>query len=176
MKFTETKIHGVFVIELEKHEDDRGWFARAWCCEEFAAHGLPTDLAQTNLSHNAQRGTVRGMHFQTAPHAEAKLVRCVAGAVHDIALDLRPESPTFKQSVATELSADNGRAVFLPEGIAHGFQTLTDDATLFYQMSAPYAPEFARGVRWDDAAFQIEWPIAEAIVCEHDLAFPIFTE
>lgn len=176
MKFTETKIHGVFVIELEKHEDDRGWFARAWCCEEFTAHGLPTDLAQTNLSHNAQRGTVRGMHFQTAPHAEAKLVRCVAGAVHDIALDLRPESPTFKQSVATELSADNGRAVFLPEGIAHGFQTLTDDATLFYQMSAPYAPEFARGVRWDDAAFQIEWPIAEAIVCEHDLAFPIFTE
>ena len=176
MKFTETKIHGVFVIELEKHEDDRGWFARAWCCEEFAVHGLPTDLAQTNLSHNAQRGTVRGMHFQTAPHAEAKLVRCVAGAVHDIALDLRPESPTFKQSVATELSADNGRAVFLPEGIAHGFQTLTDDATLFYQMSAPYAPEFARGVRWDDAAFQIEWPIAEAIVCEHDLAFPIFTE
>jgi dTDP-4-dehydrorhamnose 3,5-epimerase len=176
MKFTETKIHGVFVIELEKHEDDRGWFARAWCCEEFAAHGLPTDLAQTNLSHNAQRGTVRGMHFQTAPHAEAKLVRCVAGGVHDIALDLRPESPTFKQFVATELSAGNGRAVFLPEGIAHGFQTLTDDATLFYQMSAPYAPEFARGVRWDDAAFQIEWPIAEAIVCEHDLAFPIFTE
>ena len=176
MKFTETKIHGVFVIELEKHEDDRGWFARAWCCEEFAAHGLPTDLAQTNLSHNAQRGTVRGMHFQTAPHAEAKLVRCVAGAVHDIALDLRPESPTFKQSVATELSADNGRAVFLPEGIAHGFQTLTDDATLFYQMGAPYAPEFARGVRWDDAAFQIEWPIAEAIVCERDAAFPDFTE
>ena len=119
MKFTETKIYGVFVIELEKHEDDRGWFARAWCCEEFTAHGLPTDLAQTNLSHNAQRGTVRGMHFQTAPHAEAKLVRCIAGAVHDIALDLRPESPTFKQSVATELSADNGRAVFLPEGIAH---------------------------------------------------------
>ena len=176
MKFTETKIHGVFVIELEKHEDDRGWFARAWCCEEFTAHGLPTDLAQTNLSHNAQRGIVRGMHFQTAPHAEAKLVRCVAGAVHDIALDLRPESPTFKQSVATELSADNGRAVFLPEGIAHGFQTLTDDATLFYQMSAPYAPEFARGVRWDDAAFQIEWPIAEAIVCERDLVFPEFTE
>ena len=176
MKFTETKIHGVFVIELEKHEDDRGWFARAWCCEEFTAHGLPTDLAQTNLSHNAQRGTVRGMHFQTAPHAEAKLVRCVAGAVHDIALDLRPESPTFKQSVAIELSADNGRAVFLPEGIAHGFQTLTDDATLFYQMGAPYAPEFARGVRWDDATFQIEWPIAEAIVCERDAAFPDFIE
>ena len=176
MKFTETKIPGVFVIELERHEDDRGWFARAWCREEFAAHGLPTDLAQCNLSHNTQRGTVRGMHFQTASHSEAKLVRCVAGAVHDVALDLRPESPTFKLSFATELSAENGRALFLPEGIAHGFQTLTDDATLFYQMSTPYAPEAASGVRWNDAAFQIEWPIADLIVGERDLAFPDFTE
>ncbi len=176
MKFNETKIAGVFVIELEKHADERGWFARAWCREEFAVHGLPTDLAQTNLSHNTQRGTVRGMHFQTAPDAEAKLVRCVAGAVHDVALDLRPESPTFKQSIATELSAENCLAVFLPEGVAHGFQTLTDETTLFYQMSAPYAPESASGVRWDDAAFQIQWPIAEAIVCERDLSFPDFTE
>ena len=176
MKFTETKISGVFVIELECQEDDRGWFARAWCREDFAAHGLPTDLAQTNLSHNTQRSTVRGMHFQTAPNAEVKLIRCVAGVVHDIALDLRPESPTFKQSVATELSADNGLAMFLPEGIAHGFQTLTDNATLFYQMNTPYASESASGVRWDDAAFQIEWPIAEAIVCERDAAFPDFTE
>ena len=174
MKFTETKIHGVFIIELKKHEDDRGWFARAWCREEFAAHCLPADFAQSNLSHNTQCGTVRGMHFQTTPHAEAKLVRCVTGTVHDIALDLRPESPTFKQSVAIELSADNGRAVFLPEGIAHGFQTLTDDATLFYQMSAPYVPEATSGVRWNDAAFQIEWPIAEAIVCERDQAFKDF--
>jgi len=169
MKFTETKIAGVFVIELERHEDDR-----AWCREEFAAHGLSTDLVQTNLSHNTQRGTVRGMHFQTAPHAEAKLVRYVAGTVHDVALDLRTESPTFKQSFAIELSAANGRAVYLPEGIAHGFQSLTNDATLFYQMSAPYEPESANGVRWDDAAFQIEWPIAEAIVCERDQAFKDF--
>ena len=176
MKFTETIIPGVFVIELKRHEDDRGWFARAWCRKEFAAHGLPTDLVQTNLSHNTQRGTVRGIHFQTAPNAEVKLIRCVVGVVHDIALDLRPESPTFKESVATELSADNGLAMFLPEGIAHGFQTLTDNATLFYQMSTPYAPESASGVRWDDAAFQIEWPIAEAIVCERDAAFPDFTE
>ena len=176
MKFTETKINGVFVIELEKHADDRGWFARVWCREEFATHGLPTDLAQTNLSYNVQRGTVRGMHFQTAPHAEAKLIRCVAGAVHDVALDLRPEPPTFKQSFATELSAENGLAVFLPEGVAHGFQTLTDDATLFYQMSAPYAPESASGVRWDDAAFQIQWPITGVIVCARDLSFPDFTE
>jgi dTDP-4-dehydrorhamnose 3,5-epimerase len=176
MKFTETKIPGVFIIELECQEDDRGWFARAWCCEEFTAHGLPSDLAQCNLSQNTQRGTVRGMHFQTTPHAEAKLVRCVAGEVHDVALDLRPESPTFKQSFATELSAENGRAVFLPEGIAHGFQTLTDHATLFYQMSTPYAQEAASGVRWNDVAFQIEWPIADPIVCERDLAFPDFTE
>ena len=176
MKFAETKIPGVFVIELERHDDDRGWFARAWCCEEFAANGLPTDLAQCNLSHSAQRGTVRGMHLQTAPYSEAKLVRCVAGAVHDVALDLRPESPTFKQFFATELTAENGRAVFLPEGIAHGFQTLADNATLFYQMSTPYAPQFASGVRWNDAALQIEWPIAEAIVCERDLALPDFTE
>ena len=174
MKFTETKIAGVFVIELERHEDDRGWFARAWCREDFAAHGLPTDLAQTNLSHNTRRGTVRGMHFQTAPHAEIKFVRCVAGAVHDVALDLRPESPTFKQFVATELSAENGRAVFLPEGIAHGFQTLTDDATLFYQMSVPYTPEAVDGVRWNDFAFNLEWPIADPIVCARDSAFPDF--
>ena len=176
MKVTETKIHGVFVIELERHEDDRGWFARAWCRDEFAANGLPTDLAQCNLSHNAQCGTVRGMHLQTAPYSEAKLVRCVGGAVHDVALDLRPESPTFKQFYATELTAENGRAVFLPEGIAHGFQTLADNATLFYQMSTPYAPQFASGVRWNDAALQIEWPIAGAIVCERDLALPDFTE
>ncbi len=116
------------------------------------------------------------MHFQSVPHSEAKLVRCVAGAVHDVALDLRPESPTFKQSFATELTAENGRAMFLPEGIAHGFQTITDNATLFYQMSTPYAPEAVNGVRWNDAAFQIEWPIADPIVCALDLAFPDFIQ
>ena len=176
MKFTETNLSGVYIVELERHEDERGWFARAWCREEFVENGLPSDLAQCNLSHNAQRGTLRGLHFQIAPYAETKLVRCVAGAVYDMALDLRPDSPTFKQSVATELSAANGRAVFLPEGIAHGFQTLTDDATLFYQMSVPYAPEAASGVRWDDSAFQIVWSLAEAIVCKRDAAFPDFTE
>ena len=114
------------------------------------------------------------MHYQTAPLAEAKVVRCVAGAVHDVALDLRPESPTFKQSFATELTAENGRAVFLPEGIAHGFQTLMDDTTLFYQMSAPYAPEAVNGVRWNDSAFNLKWPIADSIVCSRDSAFPDF--
>jgi dTDP-4-dehydrorhamnose 3,5-epimerase len=176
MKFTETKIPGVFFIGLERHEDDRGWFARAWCCEEFAAHGLSTDLAQCNLSHNAQRGTVRGMHFQTAPHAEVKLVRCMAGAVQDVALDLRSDSSTFKQSFAVELSAANGVALFIPEGVAHGFQTLMDDTTLFYQMSAPYVPEAIDGVRWNDPAFNIEWPITDPIMYDRDTAFPDFIE
>jgi|TARA_B100001971_G_scaffold204053_1_gene219778 dTDP-4-dehydrorhamnose 3,5-epimerase len=174
MKFTETKLSGVYVVELECHEDERGWFARAWCREEFAAHDLSADLAQCNLSHNARCGTLRGLHFQTAPHAEAKLVRCVAGAVHDVALDLRPDSPTFKQSFAVELSTANGVAMFIPEGIAHGFQTLIDDTTLFYQMSAPYAPEAVDGVRWNDSVFNLKWPIADPIVCARDSAFPDF--
>ena len=130
------------------------------------------DLAQCNLSHNARRGTLRGMHFQTVPHAEAKLVRCVAGAVHDVALDLRPESATYKQSFATELSATNGRALFMPEGIAHGFQTLADDSTLFYQMSTAYEAEAATGVRWNDPAFQIDWPLTDPIVNDRDQSFP----
>ena len=134
--------------------------------------GLSVDLAQCNLSHNARRGTLRGMHFQVVPHAEAKMVRCVSGAVHDVALDLRPESATYKQSFATELSATNGRALFMPEGIAHGFQTLADDSTLFYQMSTAYEAEAATGVRWNDPAFQIDWPLADPIVNDRDQSFP----
>ena len=165
----------MYIVELERHDDQRGWFARSWCREEFAAHGLPADFTQCNLSHNAQSGTLRGLHFQTAPHAEAKLVRCVAGAVYDLALDLRSDSSTFKQTFAAELSATNGVALFIPEGIAHGFQTLMDDTTLFYQMSAPYVPESVSGVCWNDSAFNLEWPIADPIVCERDLTFPDFT-
>ena len=172
MQFTETHLPGVYVIDLDRHEDDRGWFARAWCREAFAAQGLSVDLAQCNLSHNARRGTLRGMHFQAVPHVEAKLVRCVAGAVHDVALDLRPESPTYKKSFATELSATNGRALFMPEGIAHGFQALADDSTLFYQMSTAYEAEAAAGVRWNDPAFQIDWPLADPIVNDRDQSFP----
>lgn len=175
MHFTETQLPGVFVIELDRHEDERGWFARAWCREEFAKHGLPLEFAQNSISYNAQRGTLRGMHFQTAPHAEAKLIRCVAGAVHDVALDLRPDSPTFKQSFATELSAENGRALFLPEGIAHGFQTLADDSALHYQMTAPYVAEVSTGVHWNDPAFDLEWPVAEPILSERDQAWPDFS-
>ena len=176
MKFIETDIYGVVVIELEKHEDDRGWFARAWCREEFTAHGLPIDFVECNLSYNEKRSTLRGMHFQSPPHVEAKLVRCVVGAVHDVALDLRPDSPTFRQSIGVELSAARGRAVFLPEGIAHGFQTLTDHSTLFYQMSSAYSPEGAAGVRWDDPAFGIEWPLTNPIVSVRDQAFDLYSE
>ena len=176
MQFTKTQLPGVFVIELDRHEDDRGWFARTWCREEFAKHGLPIDLAQCSISHNAQRGTLRGIHFQAAPHAEAKLIRCVAGVAHDVVLDLRPDSPTFKQSLATELSASNGRALFLPEGIAHGFQTLTDDSTLFYQMNSPYVVGAATGVRWDDPVFNIEWPLPNPILNSRDQAWPDFAE
>jgi dTDP-4-dehydrorhamnose 3,5-epimerase len=175
MKFVETDISGVVVIELEKHEDERGWFARAWCREKFAAHDLPIDLVECNLSYNEKRGTLRGMHFQVAPYAEAKLVRCVSGSAHDVALDLRPESPSYRKSIGFELSADSGRSLFLPEGIAHGFQTLVDHSTLFYQMSSAYSPEAAAGVRWDDPAFGIEWPLADPIVSERDQAFPDFT-
>ena len=176
MKFVETDISGVVVIELEKHEDERGWFARAWCREEFNVHDLPIDLVECNISYNEKRGTLRGMHFQATPHAEAKLVRCVMGAVHDVALDLRPESPSYKKSIGIELSAHSGRAVFLPEGVAHGFQTLTDHSTLFYQMSSAYSPEAAAGVRWDDLAFGIEWPLANPIVSVRDQAFDLYSE
>ena len=175
MKFIETNIYGVVVIELEKHEDERGWFARAWCREEFTAHDLPIDLVECNLSYNEKRGTLRGMHFQVEPYAEAKLVRCVAGAAHDVALDLRPDSSSYRKSIGIELSADSGRAVFLPEGIAHGFQTLTDHSILFYQMSSAYSHEATAGVRWDDSAFGIEWPLADPIVSARDQSFPDFT-
>ena len=175
MQFTETQLPGVFVIELDRLEDERGWFARTWCRDEFEQHGLPVEWTQNSLSHNAQRGTLRGLHFQTAPHAEAKLVRCVSGAVHDVALDLRPDSPTFKQSFAIELTAANGRALFLPEGIAHGFQTLADDSTLFYQMTTAYVAEAASGVRWDDPAFDVDWPLPDPILNDRDLAWPDFT-
>ena len=176
MQFTETPLPGVFVLELDRLEDERGWFARTWCREEFAQRGLPVELAQCSISHNAQSGTLRGMHFQAAPHAEAKLIHCVAGAVHDVALDLRPDSTTFKQSLATELSASNGRALFLPEGIAHGFQTLADDSTLFYQMTSPYVVGAETGVRWDDPSFNIEWPMPDPILNNRDQAWPDFAE
>lgn len=175
MKFTPTKLAGVWLVDMERHADERGWFARTWCTEEFAAHGLPKSFSQCSVSFNRRRGTLRGMHYQVAPHAEAKLVRCVRGALFDVALDLRPDSATFKQSVSAELTPDNGRALFIPEGCAHGFQTLAADTEVLYQIVGEHHPASGRGVRWDDPAFGIQWPLpAEVFVSPRDGALPSF--
>ena len=160
MKFTPTKIAGVWIVDMERHEDDRGWFARTWCSEEFRKHGLKPNLSQCSASFNRLRGTLRGMHWQAAPHEEAKLVRCVRGAMFDVALDVRPDSATFKQWVSAELTPENGRALYVPEGCAHGFQTLADDTEVFYQIAGEYHPASGRGARWDDPALGIAWPLA----------------
>jgi len=164
MIFVETKLSGAFVIELERLEDERGFFARSFDEKEFAARGLAARWVQCNVSFNKKKGTLRGMHYQVAPHAEAKLVRCTMGAIYDVIIDLRPDSPTFKQWVAFELSADNRRMLYIPEGFAHGFQTLTDNSEVFYQMCESYHPESARGVRWNDPTFAIEWPLYNALI------------
>jgi len=174
MTFTETAIRGVFIVDLERMEDERGFFARSFCQEEFRARGLKTEIAQSNVSFNRRQGTLRGMHLQVAPAAEAKLVRCTRGAVHDVIVDLRPEAPTYCKWVAVRMTEHDGRALYIPEGIAHGFQTLRDNTELFYQMFRAYAPEWQRGVRWDDPAFGIEWPIPNAIISERDMSYPPF--
>lgn len=172
MLFKETKLQGVFLIELERLEDDRGFFARSWCQREFETHGLNPRLVQCNISFNHHKGTLRGLHYQAAPHGEAKLVRCTRGAVYDAIVDLRPHSPTFKQWCAVELTADNHRMMYIPEGCAHGAQTLVDGTELFYQMSEFYHPESARGVRWNDPAFGIEWPFPEpTVISEKDRTY-----
>ena len=175
MKFTETRLPGAFVIEIEPIEDERGFFARSWCAREFAARGLNACLAQCDISFNTRKGILRGMHYQAKPHEEAKLVRCTRGALYDVALDLRPDSPTYKSWVGVELTAENRKMLYIPEGCAHGFQTLEPETEVFYQMSACYAPGAARGVRWDDPAFGIEWPFAERILSDKDASYPLFT-
>jgi dTDP-4-dehydrorhamnose 3,5-epimerase len=173
MRFLPTKLAGAYLIEPEPWEDARGLFARTYCRDEFAAHGLNTAWVQCNVSFNRLAGTLRGMHWQAEPHAEVKLVRCTRGAAFDVIADVRPDSPTYRQWVGVELIADNRRAVYVPAGFAHGFQTLTDDTELFYQMSEFYHPELASGVRWDDPSLGIEWPPAEQrVIAERDLSFP----
>jgi dTDP-4-dehydrorhamnose 3,5-epimerase len=161
MIFRETPLAGAILIELEPVADERGSFARTFAADEFAAHGLETRVVQCNTSTNARAGTLRGLHYQAAPRAEAKLVRCVRGAIFDVVVDLRPGSPTYCDWYGVELSASNLRMLFVPVGLAHGFQTLVDDAEVLYQMSEEYSAEHARGVRWDDPAFGIEWPEAD---------------
>lgn len=175
MKFSETPLHGAFVVEIEPRLDERGFFARAWCEREFREHGLNPALSQCNVSWNTKAGTLHGMHYQEAPYAEAKLVRCTRGAMFDAIVDLRLDSPTYTRWYGLELSADNRRMIYVPEGFAHGYQTLVDDTELYYQVSVPYQPNAARGVRWDDPAFGIQWPEASGrTMAERDRTYPDF--
>lgn len=176
MIFTETELPGAYVIDLERREDERGFFARAWCAEEFAEYGLSTRLVQANISFNVRQSTVRGMHFQVKPHAEAKVVRCTRGAIFDAIIDLRPESETYKRWIGVELDAEGRRALYVPEGFAHGYQTLMPDTETMYQVSEYYAPQAEDGVRWDDPAFGIDWPDpANAFLSEKDRSWPDFS-
>src|SRR5579864_2458099 len=164
MRFSETKLRGAFVVDLDRHVDERGYFARTFCEQEFERHGLPTRFPQCNLSRNAKARTLRGMHYQAAPRFESKLVRCTAGGIYDVIVDLRPDSATRFQWVGVELTAENGRALFIPERFAHGFVTLENATDVFYHMGAPFHGESARGVRWDDPRFGIEWPVAPEVI------------
>jgi dTDP-4-dehydrorhamnose 3,5-epimerase len=172
MIFHATPLAGAYWIEAERIEDERGFFARTWDFAQFAGLGLDTDLAQTNLSFNRRAGTLRGMHFQLPPHSESKLVRCVQGRLYDVIVDLRPQSPTFLRWFGVELSADNLVSLFVPKGFAHGFQTLADDTMVYYQMSDAYAPAAAGGLRWDDPALAIDWPLPVSVIAARDAGYP----
>jgi dTDP-4-dehydrorhamnose 3,5-epimerase len=174
MKFTKSKISGVYLIDLDKFEDERGFVAYAWNAQEFIAQGLDAKFVEMIVSYNFRKGTLRGMHYQSQPYAQTKLVHCTRGAIFDVAIDLRPESPTFKQWDAAELTGQNRRMFYIPEGCAHGFQTLEDNTEVFYQMSNEYAPAHAGGVRWDDPAFKIEWPEDSRTIIARDRDYPDF--
>jgi dTDP-4-dehydrorhamnose 3,5-epimerase len=172
--FRPTKIGGAYAIEPERHADERGSFARAWCTREFEAHGLSPSIVQASISTNRKKGTLRGMHYSVPPHAEAKLVRCIKGAIYDVLLDLRRGSHTYLAWFAETLTRENGVALFVPEGVAHGFQTLEDESDVLYQMSEFYDPNCARGVRWNDPAFAIRWPLEEPVLSERDRTYESF--
>jgi dTDP-4-dehydrorhamnose 3,5-epimerase len=174
MVFIETKLVGAFIIQAEKKEDHRGFFARTWCQREFEAHGLESRLVQSSVSLSRKKGTLRGMHYQIPPYEETKLVRCLSGAIYDTIIDLRPLSSTFKQHLSVVLSAENYQMLYVPKGFAHGLQTLQDNTEVLYQMSEFYSPEHARGVRWNDPAFGIQWPEAERTITERDHSYPDF--
>lgn len=173
MKFTPTRLSDAVLIEMEKHRDDRGFFARTMCVEEFGQAGLETHYPQSSQSYNARAGTLRGMHFQSPPHAEVKLVRCVRGAVHDVIIDLRPDSPTHMRWQGFELSAENGRSLYIPKGFAHGFQTLVDETDVLYLISYAYVPGVGAGLRHDDPAFGIPWPLPVSVISERDRTWPL---
>ena len=174
MIFTETRLKGAFLIGIERHEDFRGYFARTFCEREFAERGLKTHFVQSSLSYNRLKGTLRGMHFQSTPMQETKLIRCTRGAIFDVIIDLRRDSPSFKEHFTVELTADDAGALYVPEGFAHGFQTLANDTELIYQMTEFFAPELSHGVRWDDPAFGIAWPAKVQVISERDRTYPNF--
>ena len=174
MIFSATGLGGAFIVDIERHDDERGFFARVHCAEEFAARGLAVALPQTSISHNARRGTLRGMHYQAAPHAEEKLVRCTAGAVFDVIVDIRADSPTYRRWFGAELSAANRRALYIPKGFAHGFLSLGDDAEVMYMISVAHTPQAARGFRWNDPLFGIAWPFEPLVMSARDAGYPSF--
>ena len=174
MNLVKTLLDGAYVVTLDCLTDERGFFARSFCRREFQDHGLNPCVAQCSISFNRRKGTLRGMHFQVEPHQEAKLVRCTMGSIFDVIIDLRPDSPTFKQYFSVTLSAENRTALYVPEGFAHGFQSLENNSEVFYQISEFYAPECARGVRWNDPAFAIQWPGDERMILDRDQSYPDF--
>jgi dTDP-4-dehydrorhamnose 3,5-epimerase len=174
MRFTETALPGAFIIELEPVKDKRGFFARSFCRREFMEHGLNPEIAQCNISFNRHKGTIRGMHYQAAPMDEAKLVRCTSGAIYDVIIDLRPSSPMYLKWFSVELAAEDYRMLYIPAGFAHGFQTLADNTGVFYQMSQFYSPAHGRGIRWDDPAFGIKWPLKNPVISEKDRSYEDF--
>ena len=177
MIFKETCLTGAYTIELEEHGDERGFFARAWCKKEFMTQGLTSNIVQTNFAFTKKKGTIRGMHYQIAPNEEAKLMRCIKGAIHDVIIDLRPESSTYKQWLGVELSSENRKMFYVPEGFAHGYQSLTDNVETFYMVSEFYSPDSERAVRWNDSAFSIEWPITKNLtISDKDRNWPDFSE
>jgi dTDP-4-dehydrorhamnose 3,5-epimerase len=174
MIFTETKLKGAYVVEIQKLKDERGFFARSWCRCEFEAHGLNSQLVQCDISFNARRGTMRGMHYQAKPYEEAKLIRCTMGSIYDVIVDIRPDSPSFKQYLGIILTPVNYKMLYVPEGFLHGFLTLENNTEVFYQMSEFYAPDHARGFRWNDPAFGIEWPENVRVISDRDRDYPDF--
>ncbi len=168
MIFKETKLKGVFIIEPEILADERGFFARVFCRNEFENRGIDFEIVQSSISYNRRKGTLRGMHWQAAPKQESKLVRCTKGAIYDVVVDINPASPTYGQWISIELNSENRKTIYVPEGFAHGFQTLEDDTEVFYQMNALYAPEYARTVRWNDPSFKIKWPLEVSAISEKD--------
>ena len=174
MKFIETTLTGAFIIEVDQIDDERGYFARSFCKTEFEQHGLISSIVQCNISFNKKQGTLRGIHFQEHPYEEAKIISCVQGRIFDVIVDLRKDSPTFCQWFGIELISNEHKMLYIPHGCGHGFQTLTDESVVYYQISQCYSPEHARGVRWDDSAFMIKWPSEPTVISERDRNFPVF--